>query len=319
MRKAIIELRQKSRDPLGAKKVAVRLAQQFPGETLPSKATIYNVLRREGLTEPRKKRQRVSPYPQPFSPVHEANTLWSIDFKGQFRLGNGEWCYPLTVMDHHSRYLLACRGGTGTDAAQAQRHLIHLFREYGLPERIGSDNGVPFATRGTGGLSSLSIWWIRLGIVPERIKPGKPQQNGRHERMHRTLKAATARPAAASFRAQQRRFDEFRQTYKHERPHEGLEQTPLASHYSTSPRTYPEKLPEPRYPGYFEAKPVSSNGVVYFQNGQVYVSHLLTGELVGLEEVGDGIWDIYFGPVRLGGFDLRDKKGGKTPYWTIKV
>jgi len=319
MRQAIIELRQKSREPLGPKKILALLAQRYPGEHLPSKSTLYNILTVEGLTQPRKKRQRVSPYPQPFSPVHEANELWSADYKGQFRLGNGQWCYPLTVMDHHSRYLLGCRGGTGTDTEHAQRYFIRLFRDYGLPERIRTDNGVPFASKAAGGLSRLSVWWIRLGILPERITPGKPQQNGRHERMHRTLKQATACPAAASFTGQQRRFDTFQHHYNQERPHEGLGQTPPASHYHPSPRPYPEKLPPLTYPAYYDTKQVHATGVIYLHSGQVYVSHLLSGEQVGLQEVADGIWDIYFGPVRLGGFDLRDKKGGKTPYWTIKV
>lgn len=319
IRKAIIELRSKSRVPLGAKKIRALLEQRYPNQALPSKSTIYNILNAEGLVQPRKRRHRVSPYPQPFAPVHAVNEVWSADYKGQFKLGNGQWCYPLTVMDHHSRYLLGCQGVAGTATELARARFIRLFKRYGLPQRIRTDNGVPFASRASGGLSTLSIWWIRLGIVPERIEPGKPQQNGRHERMHRTLKLATARPAAASLAAQQRRFEAFRQDYNQERPHEALGQTQPASHYHASPRAYPETLPAVAYPDYFVVKPVCSSGVVYAHNGQIYVSHLLTGEQVGLEEVGDGVWDIYFGPVRLGGFDVRNKKGGKTPYWTIKV
>lgn len=319
LRKAIIELRQSSRVPLGAKKIQVLLAQRYPDEVLPSKSTIYGILAAEGLTEPRKRRQRISPYPQPFAPVQEANTLWSVDYKGQFRLGNGQWCYPLTVMDHHSRYLLGCQGGAGTGTEEARRHFIRLFRHYGMPQRIRSDNGVPFASRSAGGLSRLSIWWIRLGIVPERIEAGKPQQNGRHERMHRTLKQATVRPPAESMAAQQKRFDTFRREYNEQRPHEALGQKPPASHYRHSEREYPQRLPLPEYPSYFDVRAVSSRGVIYLRNGQVYISHLLSGEQVGLEEVGDGVWDIYFGPIRLGGFDLREKKGGKTPYWTMRV
>lgn len=266
-----------------------------------------------------KRQGRVSPYPQPFAPVDEPNEVWSADYKGQFKLGNGQWCYPLTVMDHHTRYLLGCQGVSGTASALARKHFTRLFQQQGLPRRIRTDNGVPFASRATGGLSTLSIWWIRLGIVPERIEPGKPQQNGRHERMHRTLKEATTRPVSASFAAQQHRFDAFRKEYNNERPHEALGQTPPASHYQPSPREYPKVLAQPEYPDYFDTRRVRSSGVVYAHAGQVYVSHLLTGELVGIEEVDDGVWDIYFGPIRLGGYDLRDKKGGQTPYWTLKV
>lgn len=319
LRREIIELRQSGRIPLGAKKIRAILAQRHGEEEVPSKSGIYNILSAEGLIEPRKKRQRISPYPQPFAPVQEANTLWSVDYKGQFRLGNGQWCYPLTVMDHHSRYLLGCQGSRAISTEQAQQYFIQLFREYGMPDRIRSDNGAPFASRSPGGLSRLSIWWIRLGIAPERIEPGKPQQNGRHERMHRTLKRATARPPASSQAAQQRCFDAFRHEYNEQRPHEALAQTPPASHYRHSMRQYPEKLPLPTYPSYFDVHPVSSRGVVYLHSGQVYVSHLLGREEVGLEEIGNGVWDVYFGPIRLGSFNLRERKGGRTPYWTIKV
>jgi transposase InsO family protein len=317
VRKAIIELRQKGRQPPGAKKIHALLAQRFPDQPLPSKSTIYNILNSEGLVQRRRRRSRVSPYPQPFAPVNEPNEVWSTDYKGQFRLGNGQWCYPLTVMDHYSRYLLGCHSFPGITIQATQAHFIRLFREYGLPRRIRSDNGIPFASRAAGGLSRLSMWWIRLGILPERIEPGRPQQNGRHERMHRTLKQATARPPASTTAAQQRRFVEFQAEYNQERPHEALGQTPPASHYRAAPRQYPEKLPELEYPSYYVIKPVSPSGVVYAHNGQIYVSHLLGGERVGMEEVADGVWTIHFGPVRLGCIDLREKKGGKISYWTM--
>ncbi len=184
IRKAIIELRTKSRITLGAKKIRALLQQRFPNQTLPSKTTIYNILNAEGLVHQQKPRRKVSPYPQPFDPVDKPNEVWSADYKGQIKLGKGQWCYPLTVMDHHSRYLLGCKGVSGTATQMARQCFTRLFKHYGLPRRIRSDNGVPFATRSAGGLSSLSIWWIRLGIIPERIQPGRPQQNGRHERMH---------------------------------------------------------------------------------------------------------------------------------------
>lgn len=319
VRKAIIELRQSGRVPLGAKKIWALLAERYPGQTPPSKSTIYRILAAEGLTEPRKRRQRVHPYRQSLSPAQEANGLWSVDYKGQFRLGNGQWCYPLTVMDHHSRYLLACQGELAIGGGSARNHFIQLFRQYGLPERIRSDNGVPFAGRGAGGLSRLSIWWIRLGVVPERIAVGKPQQNGRHERMHRTLKRATQHPAAPNLEVQQRRFEEFCKEYNEQRPHEELGQTPPVRHYRPSPREYPERLPELVYPPHFDVRPVNRNGTASMHNGQVYVSHLLRGERVGFEEVADGVWEVYFGPIWLGRFDIRDRKGGKVPYWTVRV
>ena len=319
VRQTIIALRQRFRTPPGAKKIQTLLAKQFPHDLIPSQTTIYHILRREGLVKPTKKRQKVPLYVDPFAPVHAANELWSADYKGQLKLANGKWCYPLTVMDHHSRYLLNCQGLKGTDFKAAKHQFTRLFRQYGLPTRIRTDNGVPFAARTAGGLSRLTIWWVRLGIVPERIKPGKPQQNGRHERMHRTLKKATAQPPATSFRAQQQRFDLFRREYNEQRPHESLGQRPPATCYAPSTRPYPERLPELSYPDYFCVYPVSHPGVVYCHNGQLYVSHLLEGERIGMEQTDDGVWDIYFGPLYLGYYDIRDKKGNSTPYWTLKV
>ncbi|MBT8129534.1 MAG: transposase [Gammaproteobacteria bacterium] len=319
IQQAIIELRQQFQTTPGAKKLRVLLAQRYPDEVVPSKSTIYNILNRAGLVTSRRRRRRVSLYPQPFAPVHQVNEVWSVDYKGQFKLGNGQWCYPLTVMDHQSRYLCGCEALKGTRLKATQAAFIRLFRQYGLPERIRSDNGVPFASTARGGLSRLSLWWIRLGILPERIEPGKPQQNGRHERMHLTLKEAATRPPSANMTAQQQRLDRFRAEYNEQRPHEALDQNTPASCYSPSLRAYPERLPELHYPDYFEVRKVSSNGVVYWHNKMVYVSHLLKGELVGLEQIDDEIWNVYFGPVTLGRFDETDIKGKTVPYITVKV
>jgi len=319
LQQAIIELRQQFQIKPGAKKLRALLAKRYPNEVIPSKSTIYNILNRAGLVTSRRRRRRVTPYPQPFAPVHQVNEVWSVDYKGQFKLGNGQWCYPLTVMDHQSRYLCGCDALKGPRLQDTQAAFIRLFRRYGLPERIRSDNGIPFASTAHGGLSRLSLWWIRLGIVPERIEPGKPQQNGRHERMHRTLKQAATRPPSASRRAQQRRFDAFCEEYNHQRPHEALGQQTPASHYTPSPRPYPEHLPELHYPDYYEVRKVSRNGVVYWRNKLVYVSHLLDQERVGLEEIDEGIWQVYFGPVMLGWFDSRVDKGEDRPYVTLKV
>lgn len=315
----IIELRQQFQATPGPKKLLALLAERYPDTELPSKTTIYNILHREGLVTPRRRRRRVSPYPQPFSPVHAPNELWSVDYKGQFKLRNGHWCYPLTVMDHDSRYLCGCDALKGPRSADTKQCFIRLFREYGLPQRIRSDNGVPFASTACAGLSRLAIWWIRLGITPERIEPGKPQQNGRHERMHRTLKQAATRPPGTSFKQQQNSFDLFRREYNEQRPHEALDQKTPASRYQGSPRHYPERLPELEYPEYYDVKRVSNNGVVYWRNHMVYISHLLKGELVGVDEIDDGLWAVHFGPIELGRFNERQRETNRRGYLSIKV
>ncbi|MGR9073151.1 MAG: IS481 family transposase, partial [Gammaproteobacteria bacterium] len=295
IRQAIIELRQKFQTDPGAKKLRVLLAARYPHIDIPSKSTIYNILNQAGLVKSRRRKRRVPRYPQPFAPVTSANELWSADYKGQFKLGGGQWCYPLTVMDHQTRFLCGCQALSGTRFKETQAVFVDLFRQYGLPDRIRSDNGVPFASRGCGGLSRLSLWWIKLGILPERIEPGKPQQNGRHERMHQTLKEAATRPPAASMKSQQRRFDEFRHEYNQLRPHEALGQCTPASKYRPSQRPYPERTPELHYPDYFEVRKVSTNGVVYWRNKLVYISHLLKDEVIGMEEIEEGIWAVYYG------------------------
>jgi transposase InsO family protein len=303
----------------GPKKIQTLLYAQHPEWIIPSKTTIYNILRREGLVEKRKLRRRVPAETKPFGPVHEPNDLWSADFKGQFLTGDKTWCFPLTVMDHESRYLLDCRALPGT-AMQAVRDAFErMFREYGLPRRIRTDNGVPFASQSVRGISHLSRWWIRLGIVPERIEKGKPQQNGNHERMHRTLKDAALRPPAGTSTRQQEVFDEFRNEYNEERPHEALEQKTPASRYRPSPRRMPEQLPELEYPGYYRLATVSSHGVMYCFGRFIYVGHVLTGERVGLEETKDGIWNVYFGPLLLGHVDLTEGKKNRHGYERLKV
>lgn len=319
IRQAILELRASRRDPPGPKKIQVLLGQRLDAQEIPSKTTIYNILRRAGQIEPRRRIRRVQAAQSKLHSPDEPNGLWSVDYKGQFKTGDGQWCYPLTVMDHASRYLLACQALPGTRLEQTRAVFERLFRQYGLPERIRSDNGVPFASVGVGGLSKLSIWWIRLGIVPERIEPGQPQQNGRHERMHRTLKREVCRNPAGNLRLQQRPFDVFRCYYNDQRPHESLEQAFPQSRYRPSPRAYPKRLPELQYPKYFHLHRVCQNGLVYWRGLRIYIGYLLRGEIIGLEQVGDGLWDVYFGPIRLGGFDERDATGRLGDYLTIKV
>lgn len=316
VQQSILALRQQHRDPPGAKKIQVLLAQHYPDQPVPSRTTIYTVLRRAGLVEPQRRIRRVPSHGSALQSARQPNGLWSADYKGQFRLRNGQWCYPLTVMDHASRYLLACDGLQGTRLKETRAVFERLFRDYGLPERLRTDNGTPFASTGCGGLSRLSIWWIRLGIIPERIEKGRPEQNGRHERMHRTLKRAVVVPPAASARAQQARFTAFCREYNGERPHEALQQRTPASIYRPSARPYPEQLPELVYPSYMSVHRVSSGGIVYALGRRIYVGYLLIGETIGLEAIDAGVWAVHFGPIRLGRIDERDARGD---YLSLKV
>jgi putative transposase len=279
------------------------------------------ILKAASLIKPRQRRRRVPVLPGTLAPAKAPNELWTADFKGQFVLGDRRWCYPLTVMDHHSRYLIGCRGQYTTAGAPTRRAFEAWFRTYGLPQRIRTDNGVPFASRTAGGLSRLAIWWIRLGILPERIRPGRPQQNGRHERMHRTLKAVATRPAAMNLGAQQRQFDRFQQLYNEQRPHEALAQRTPSVCYRPSIRSYPERLPELAYPDYYHVHVVRPSGVIQKFNRQFYVSHVLAGECVGMCQVSESVWDVYFGPLRLGGFDLAKHcaTSQRDDYFTLKV
>ena len=249
----------------------------------------------------------------PFGSVTQPNQTWCADFKGWFRTGDGLRCDPLTITDAHSRVLLRCQALQHGIHAQYVRPIFEAtFREYGLPLRLRTDNGSPFAHVGVGGSSALAIWWIKLGITPERIDPGRPSQNGRHERLHRTLKAATAQPPAASMRAQQLRFDAFRLEYNQERPHEALGQQPPSSVYVPSPRVYPRRLEEPSYPDADQVRRVRHNGEIRWSSSTVYVSRTLIGEPLGIYEAADG-WLVRYGPIELGLLDpahsrLREQK-----------
>ena len=319
IRQAILELRTCGGMIMGPKKILALLQQRFHNETLPSKTTIYNILHAEGVVPKRRRKRRVAPFPKPFAPEHDVNDVWSADFKGQFRVKNGQYCYPLTVMDHHSRYLLCCQGLAGPRFIETQTTFKQLFEKYGLPQRIRTDNGVPFASKTAGGLSRLSIWWITLGILPERIDPGKPQQNGRHERMHRTLKQAATQPPEKDFRSQQQRFDLFCSSYNCERPHEALGQQTPASCYRPSRRAYTDHPEALTYPEYFSVRRVQSNGTISLRSHMVYVTHLLKGCEVGLNEIDQGVWDVYFGFVRLGRFDELDVQGKSVSYLSLKT
>lgn len=284
----------------GAKKRLSIVHKRHPRWDLPGRSTVCDILLRHGMVPKKKHRRRIGHPGKPASSLLAPNDCWSADFKGQFKMGNGQYCYPLTVTDNVSRFLLGCQALDTTAVAHAKPVFTRLFREFGLPKRIRTDNGVPFATNTLARLSRLSAWWVRLGVLPELIEPGKPQQNGRHERMHRTLKAEATRPAAGSWSAQQKKFNRFREEFNHERPHEALDQQTPASVHRTSPREMPNKLPALEYPDRFEVRYVSANGGIRWHNGWLNVSIVCAGEYVGLEEIDDGIWNVYFGPLKLG-------------------
>jgi putative transposase len=245
--------------------------------------------------------------------VTAANDVWCTDFKGWFRTGDGRRCDRLTLSDAHSRYLLCCQAVARPDAAHVRPLFEAAFREYGLPRAIRSDNGPPFASPGAGGLSRLAIWWIKLGITPERIVAGKPQQNGRHERVHRTLKEATAAPPAASLEAQQARFDAFRAEYNRERPHQALGQKTPASLYQPARRCYPERVEEPVYDAEQAVRRVRSNGQIKWAGEMIFVGEGLIGEPVGVNETDSGDWLVRFADIDLGYIDVARQRLARTP------
>ena len=278
----------------GPRKLLLYLAKRHPDLALPAPSTAGALLDRHGLTKKRRPR-RPPKHPGSVPLVAEApNAVWTADYKGQFRTGDGELCYPLTVCDAHSRFVLSCHGLASVEQYAALRQFERLFREYGLPGAIRSDNGTPFATQAICGLSRLSVWWIKLGIDHQRIDPGQPQQNGAHERMHRTLKAETARPPKRDMAAQQQRFDAWRAEFNADRPHDALGGAVPADRYAPSSRPMPDVLPSPDYPGHFEVRYVSRDGAIRLKKRQVFVSQALGNEHVGLEEVADGVWSLYF-------------------------
>jgi len=238
----------------GAKKLLAILSRRDPSRPWPSRSAACAILARHGLIRPARKRRLIGHPGKPAGSSARPNELWAADFKGQFKTRDGRYCYPLTVTDDFSRFLVGCRGLRSTCVADSKAVFRDLFREYGLPLRIRTDNGVPFATVSLARLSRLSAWWVRLGVLPELIEPGRPQQNGRHERMHRTLKAEATRPPAHGLRSPQQAFDRFRREYNEERPHEALGMRTPGSLYRPGPRPFPERLPALEYPGHFEKR-----------------------------------------------------------------
>jgi transposase InsO family protein len=279
----------------------------------PAVSTRGAILARQGLVRPRRRRRRVVPWIQPFRHCDGPNAVWCADFKGWFRTQDGQRCDPLTISDAFSRMLLGCQIVAKADYPHVRPVFERVFQEYGLPLAIRTDNGPPFASVGAGGLSPLAAWWIKLGILPERIAPGHPEQNGRHERMHRTLKQETMGPPAPNPAAQQQRSDAFRHTFNTERPHQALGQVPPVTLYLPSPRPYPERIEDPHYPPLTQVRRVRSNGQIKWQGGLVFVSEALIGELVGVTEEADG-WLVSFGPIPLGRLQLHKTRLDRLPH-----
>lgn len=305
--KMLLAYREKHPD-YGPKKILNHMERRRLAEVWPAPSTVGAILKRNGFVEERKRRRKITHPGKPLTQATAPNQLWAADFKGHFKTLDGVYCYPLTVSDQHSRYLLGCHGLVSTSEVGVKPIFERLFREFGMPQAIRTDNGAPFATTAIGRLSRLSVWWIKLGIRPELIEPAHPEQNGRHERMHKTLKRRCTIPPGENLAAQQRKFDDFLHEYNQERPHESLGQLFPAEVYNPSSKPFPAVIPPIEYPPHFEVRRVSRNGGIRWKTGWVSISHALLEERVGLEEINDGIWSLYFGPQLLGRFDERDKR-----------
>lgn len=292
----------------GPRKVRAQLKRKRPELELPAVSTIGYWFKKEGLVERRKKRLCVPPYTQPFAECNAPNDVWSIDYKGQFHMANGDVCYPLTISDNSSRFLLRCQALEGPRYNPTRKCIESAFREYGMPKAIRCDNGTPFAGRCIGGLSRLSIWWIQLGIIPERIEKGCPQENGRHERMHRTLKNEALDPIARNLKEQQKAFDIFLYDYNNYRPHESLDDKAPSDCYKKSNHPYVERPHPPEYGYEYQVRNVHHSGEIKFMGRPFYLTELLTGQYVGLKEIDDGLWQLQFSFYTLGSIDLRKNK-----------
>lgn len=302
----LIEARQ-AHPTWGPRKIVPWLKKKFPrlGQSYPAASTIGDLFHRHGLVAPRRRRQ---PRSHPIAGALSAgapNDVWAADYKGEFRLSSGPYCYPFTLSDAYSRYLLSCRAEASTSLLGTKAALTEAFRRYGLPWAIRTDNGTPFVGHGLSGLSQLGVWWIKLGIVHQRIARGRPDQNGRHERMHRTLKAEATRPPESSNETQQGRFDAFEHEFNHERPHESLDQETPASRYVRSFRDYPERIAPPEYPAHYELRKVDAGGNFKFRGRSLFIAQPLAEECLGLIEVDEDLWSIQFYDHELGRFNPR--------------
>lgn len=296
---AVLQLR-REHPRWGPRTLRRRLQVLRPERAWPASSSIGELLSREGLTHPRRPRRRTPSYTAPLAHAQAPNQVWCGDYKGWFYCGDGQRCDPLTLSDAFSRYLLRCRAVPKTDGVEAQVVFEAAFREYGLPEAIRTDNGPPFASPAPAGLSRLSMWWLRLGIRHERIAPGCPEQNGRHERMHQTLKQETASPPRANLRQQQQAFQRFQHEYNQERPHQALNYQTPGQLYVGSTRCYPSRLPELEYVPGVHLRRISQQGSVKWKGGRAFVSEVLAREYVGLLEVEEDFLEVYYGTLFLG-------------------
>lgn len=309
IRKLLIQSR-KLHPYWGPIKIISWLKQKNLRLQLPSASTAGEIFKSEGLSEECKSSIRNRASSAPITDALSPNMVWSTDFKGEFRLKNRMLCYPLTIADQYSRFIICCEGYDRINFEGVMRSFEKVFLKHGLPEAILSDNGAPFSS--VSGLSKLSVWWIKLGIKPLRIQPGKPQQNGKHERMHRTLKQETARPPEANMQAQQKRFNHFVREFNYERPHEALENKTPAKFYKSSVRSLPKNLKEIIYPGHYELRAVGLNGEIKWLGQKTFISKALGNENVGLEEIDDGLHLVHFGPLQLGYINQRTKDFERT-------
>ena len=311
VRAAIVALR-RAHPSWGPKKLRAVLQHREPGQGWPAASTMGDLLRRQGLSAPRRRTRYPVPVTQPLAAATAPNEVWAADFKGWFRTTDGVRCDPLTVTDACSRFVLCCRIVAPSERG-VRPWCERVFREYGLPRALRTDNGPPFATTGAAQLSHLAVWWLKLGIQLDRIDPGHPEQNGRHERFHLTLQQETTMPPAATPRAQQRRFDRMRRAFNDERPHEALGQRPPARVYVPSPRPYPVRLEDPWYDATHQVRRVKAMGQIKWQGEYVFVSEAVRGELVGLVETERGDWIVRFLHLELGRIGRQTRRF--TPAW----
>jgi transposase InsO family protein len=292
----------------GAPKIRELISNRYSSIKLPATSTVHEILDRHDLVKKRKRRNKYRAMATYLSSPERANDLWCVDFKGEFKLSSNDYCYPLTITDYATRFLINCEGLRSTQEATAFRTFEETFREHGLPQAIRSDNGIPFACGNAAwGLTRLSVWWIRLGIKLERIEPGNPQQNGRHERMHRTLKAEATRPPGSNFLQQQEKFYGFMHEYNFERPHQALGMKRPGDLYQKSPRPY-QGLPDITYPGYDKTILVTHCGRICMNNLKIHVGRPLANQPVGINLIDEGIWEISFMDYDLGYFDGESMK-----------
>jgi len=311
VRAAVVAVR-RAHPHWGPKKLRAILTKRQPQAAWPAASTMGDLLRREGLSQPRRRPRYLVPLTQPLAAATAPNDVWTADFKGWFRTGDGTRCDPLTVADACSRFVLCCHIVPPSEHG-VRPWFERTFRDHGLPRALRTDNGSPFATTGPGRLSHLAVWWLKLGIRLDRIDPGHPEQNGRHERFHLTLQQETTVPAAATPRAQQRRFDRMRGEFNTERPHEALGQQPPAQVYVPSPRPYPARLEDVWYDATHQVRRVKATGQIKWHGERVFVSEAVRGELVGLAETEGGDWLVHFMHVELGRIDRQTRRF--TPAW----